>query len=57
MPTEIARPALSLSLLFLVAALICFVIGLIVVHSGADFGKPLEWLFGGLIFSTLAKIL
>lgn len=57
--TEIERPRVSLSftLLFLLAALICFVIGFIVAYSNADFGTWQEWVTGGFIFSTLAKIL
>lgn len=47
----------SLSLLFLLAALVCFIVGFIVAYANADFGTWQEWVTGGFIFSTLAKIL
>jgi hypothetical protein len=58
MPT-IERPAFTFSftLLLLLAALACFGFALLVVEGVVnDFGVWQEWIAGGLIFSTLARI-
>jgi hypothetical protein len=52
-----ARPALTLTLLFLLCALACFGLGLLVAEDWLTKGTVWEWAFGGFIFSTLAKIL
>lgn len=56
---EIQRPAFTLSftLLLLLCALVCYGFALGVAEGWATLGAWPEWIAGGLIFSTLAKIL
>lgn len=55
---RIERPVVTLSFgfLFLLAALACFIAGFCVVQDWLTVGPPLAWLFGGLVFATLAKL-
>jgi hypothetical protein len=52
-----ARPVLSLSLLFLLAALLAFIAAFCVAEAWLTKGTYQEWIAAGFIFTTLAKIL
>ncbi len=51
-----AFPALSLTLLLILAALVCFGLSEFVLQGWMTKGTAAEWFVGGFIFSTLAKI-
>ena len=56
---EVQRPAYSFSysLLLLLCALACFVAAFCFTQDWLTLGTWQAWISGGLIFSTLAKIL
>lgn len=56
-PETRVRYEFSFSLLFILCALACFIAALCFAENWLTAGNWQEWIAGGLIFSTLAKIL
>lgn len=56
MSVNVTRPVLSLGLIFLLVALVCFIFGFCVAEGWFTKGTIWEWAFAGFIASTLAKI-
>lgn len=51
------RGELGLSVLFLVLALVCFIVGGLIAHGSIQSDEGITWLFGGLICWVLAILL